>query len=222
MNSRTIARSCTSEPRNVDGASRVSLVLAFGVFAGTACATATVNRTDPRSTVGGDLSGYWNDIDANSVAEAMIRDCLSNPWASDYQAKNGGKKPAVKLMPGIKRTDDRQINEEYFTRRVERELLNSGQVMIVAGWTEQDVNVSERRRQAVDASDETAKGQGNETGADFALQTVINSQNEVDGGGRSVRAYLVNMFLVHVESNEKVWMGEKQLRKTVQRPRIGL
>ncbi|MBI2372958.1 MAG: penicillin-binding protein activator LpoB [Deltaproteobacteria bacterium] len=175
----------------------------------------TVTRTASDSAEGGDLSGYWNDIDANLVATEMIKDCMSRPWAADYQEASGGKKATVKLMPAQKRTDDRNVNEEYFTRQVEKELLNSGRVKVVAGWTEQDMNVVERARQATHASDETVKGQGNETGADFTLQTVINSQNETDGRGGQVRAYLVNMMLINVESNEKVWMGEKKIRKVV-------
>ena len=86
---------------------------------------------------------------------------------------------------------------------------------MVASWGQDNINTVEKARQAVTASDETAKSQGNETGADFTLQTVVNSQNETDGGGKSVRAYLVNMELVNVETNEKVWIGEKKIRKVV-------
>ncbi|MBI4821533.1 MAG: penicillin-binding protein activator LpoB [Deltaproteobacteria bacterium] len=199
-----------SSRRNFLPLAVVALALAAG------CAPKKkVTRTASDATEGGDLSGYWNDIDANLVANEMIKDCMGRPWASEFQEKNSGNKAVVKLMPAQKRTDDRNVNEEYFTRRLEKELLNSGRVKVVAGWTEQDMNVAERARQAVHAGDETAKSQGNETGADYTLQTVINSQNETDGGGQSVRAYLVNMMLIHVETNEKVWMGEKQIRKVV-------
>lgn len=75
--------------------------------------------------------------------------------------------------------------------------------------------MAERARQAVHAGDETAKSQGNEVGSDYTLQTWVNSQNESDGGGKSVRAYLINMELVNVETNEKVWIGEKKIRKVV-------
>lgn len=176
----------------------------------------SVGRTASDSTEGGDLSGYWNDIDANLVAAEMIKDCLSRPWISNHQSKKGGEKPIVKLMGVIKRTDDRNVNEQYFAKRLERELLNSGTVRVVAAAGQENVNVSERSRQATHAGDESVKSQGNETGADYTLQTIINSQNETDGGGKSVRAYLVNMELVDVETNEKVWIGEKSIRKTIE------
>jgi PBP1b-binding outer membrane lipoprotein LpoB len=175
-----------------------------------------VTRTASGSTEGGDLSGYWNDIDAELVAKTMIKQCLESAWASDFQASNGGKKPVIKLMGVKKRTDDRNVNEEFFAKQLERQLLNSGRVRVVAAWGQDDVNVVERARQATMASDETVKSQGNETGADFTLQTLVNSQNETDGGGKSVRAYLVNMELVSVETNEKAWIGEEKIRKVVE------
>lgn len=175
----------------------------------------TVTRTEAGSSQGADLSGYWNDLDATIVAKAMIQQCLGSPWASRFQEENGGERPVVKLMGVKKRTDDRNVNEEFFAKQLERQLLNSGRVRVVAAWGQDNVNVAEKARQAVHASDETAKSQGNETGADFTLQTIVNSQNETDGQGQSVRAYLVNMELVNVETNEKVWIGEKQIRKVV-------
>ena len=181
----------------------------------TACGPKKVTRTSANSTEGGDLSGYWNDIDANLVSQEMIKDCLSRPWASNFQSENDGAKPVVKLMGVQKRTDDRNVNTQYFSKKLERELLNSGRVRVVAAWGQDNVNLIERARQAKTADDETAKSQGNEVGADFTLQTIVNSQNETDGGGKSVRAYMVNMELVNVETNEKVWIGEKRIRKVI-------
>ena len=192
-------------------------VAASFALVGTGCGPKkTVQRTAADSTEGGDLSGYWNDIDANLVSEEMIKDCMQRPWASDHQSGAGGAKPIVKLMGVIKRTDDRNVNTQYFTKRLERELLNSGKVRVVAGADQTDINRAEKADQSKHSSDETVKSQGNETGADYTLQTVVNSQNETDGGGKSVRAYLVNMELVNVETQEKVWMGEKMIRKVVE------
>lgn len=175
----------------------------------------TVTRTAADSAEGGDLSGYWNDVDANLVAKEMVSDALNNPWASNYQQEHGGAKPVVKLMGVIKRTDDRNVNTDYFAKQLERQLLNSGRVRVVAAWGQDNINVVEKARQADHASDDSVKSQGNEQGADFTLQTVVNSQNETDGAGKQVRAYLVNMELVNVETNEKVWIGEKMIRKVV-------
>jgi len=197
-------------------ASSLSIALCIAVAAG--CGGSTkVTRTGADSTEGGDLSGYWNNIDAELVAKTMIDQALQSPWVSNFQERHGGRKPVVKLRGVIKRTDDRNVNEQYFTKQLERQLLNSGRVRVVAAADQEDINVRERARQAEHASDDSAKSQGQELGADFTLQTIINSQNETDGGGNAVRAYLINMELVNTETNEKVWIGEEKIRKTIER-----
>lgn len=194
-----------------------SLSLAALLGASVSCARSTrVTRTEAGSTEGGDLSGYWNDIDAETVAKTMTQQIVDGGWlAEHYRATGSESRPVIKLMGVIKRTDDRNVNEQFFGKQVERFLLNTGRVRVVAASGQEGVNTEERRRQASEASDETAKASGNEIGADYTLQTVINSQNESDGGGKSVRAYLVNMELVHVETQEKVWIGEEKIRKSI-------
>ena len=68
-------------------------------------------------------------------------------------------------------------------------------------------------------SDESAKTQQDELGADFTLQTIINSQNDTDGRGQAIRAYLINMELLSVQTNEKVWIGEERIVKYVKQAR---
>ena len=166
------------------------------------------------------MSGYWNDQDARQVAESMITQALQDPWVSEFQQRNDGRRPVIKLKGVIKRTDDRNVNELYFTKQVERALLKSRRVRVVAAAVQEDINVRERDRQSQHASDETAKSQGEEVGADFTLQTFVNSQNETDGGGRSVRAYLVQMELLDVQTNEKVWIGEEPIRKVIEQDSV--
>lgn len=197
---------------------RALYLLTAAALAGPACSSSTsVTRTAPTSTVGGDLSGYWNDIDAEQVAQAMTAQIVGAPWLVEHARAHGAERPVIKLMGVIKRTDDRNVNEQFFSKQLERFLLNTGQVRVVAAEGQESINERERRRQATHADDLTAKSQGSELGADYTLQTVINSQNESDGGGKSVRAYLVNMELVNVETQEKVWIGEKRIRKVIER-----
>lgn len=195
----------------------ITTALVIGALGTAGCgSTRKVTRTSADSTEGGDLSGYWNEIDARQVADAMVKQCLNeSPWVSNYQSENGGNKPVVKLMGVVLRTDDRNVNTDFFAKQLERQLLNSGRVRVVAAYGQDRINVAERNRQATHANDETAKSHQMEVGADFTLQTWVNSQNDTDGGGKSVRAYLVNMELVNVETNEKVWIGEKQIRKVI-------
>jgi penicillin-binding protein activator len=63
---------------------------------------------------------------------------------------------------------------------------------------------------------QTAKSLGEETGADLMMIGTLNSI--VDQEGReAVVFYQVNMELVDIESNQKVWIGEKKIKKFVER-----
>ena len=65
------------------------------------------------------------------------------------------------------------------------------------------------------ASSETAKELANEQAADYMLQGVISSI--VDSfEGQKVVYYQVNMELVDLESNTKVWLGDKKIKKAIE------
>ncbi len=174
--------------------------------------TTTIQRTDSQAQV--DLSGNWNDTDANQVAQAMIRDCLTRPWASRFKAEKG-RDPVVRLWP-IRNRSSEHINSRFFTKQVEMELVNSGVVKVVADIEEASDNTAERADQAIHASDKTAKQQGQETGSDFILNGWILTQNDAVEG-QEVRAYVTTMELTNTETNEKVWMKVHPIKKVISR-----
>ena len=74
----------------------------------------------------------------------------------------------------------------------------------------------ERTEQQSYASDETAKRLAAESGADFMLQGGIKSNIDASGG-KAAKFYQVDLELINVESNEKVWIGSKEIKKLVQK-----
>ncbi|PIE19523.1 MAG: penicillin-binding protein activator LpoB [Proteobacteria bacterium] len=162
-----------------------------------------------------DISGNWNDTDANLVAKAMITDCLSRPWAAKHKAKTG-KNPVVKLYPIRNRTSE-HIGTKFFTKQVEMELVNSGNVGVVAASDETSAARAERRDQGRHASDLTKKENQNEQGSDYVLNGWIIAKTDA-AGGKAVRAYLVTMELVNVETQQKVWMKVHRVKKYISRP----
>jgi PBP1b-binding outer membrane lipoprotein LpoB len=171
-----------------------------------------VTRTSANAQI--DLSGEWNDTDANQVAKAMIPDCLGRPWLSEFSAKKG-RKPVVKLYPIRNRSTD-HVQTKYFTKQVEMELINSGAIKVVAALDETSDARFERMDQARHASDRTAKQHQQETGSDFVLNGWVVSQNDA-AGGTEVKAFVTTMELVNVETQEKVWLKVHQIKKVIQR-----
>jgi len=191
----------------------MGIVLAMSLVAcGPTGPSTTVQRTGGNAQI--DLSGNWNDTDANMVARAVIQDCLSRPWAAKFKAEKG-RDPVVRLW-GIRNRSSEHINTRFYTKQVEMELVNSGVVKVVADIEEANDNLAERADQARHASDKTVKAQQNETGSDFIMNGWILTQNDaVDG--QEVRAYVTTMELTNSETNEKVWMKVHPIKKVISR-----
>lgn len=187
-------------------------LLLAGALGLAACAHGGVTRVDPRSTI--DLSGHWNDADANQVADAMISDCLRNGWADKYASSHPGQPPVVRLYPVRNRSED-HINDQFFTKQLEQSLLNSGRVKVVESFEEAGDNRGERFDQRNFSSPQTQHPEHLETGADYVLNGWVVSQNDATEGAE-VRAYLVTLELSNTTTNEKVWIGTHQIKKLVE------
>ena len=181
-----------------------------------ACSSApVVSREEVDSDI--DLSGYWNDSDSRRVAEEMIADAASRPWAEQF-ASSRGRKPTV-IVGGVRNLSHEHLNTRTFVKDLEREWVRTGRVRVVASREERDGVRAERDDQARYASLETAKSMGRELGADFMLLGQIDSILD-SAGGESVRYYQVELELIDIETNEKTWIGQKKLKKRVSRRRL--
>ena len=186
--------------------------LLLAVFAGfimTACST-SVERLDAQEQV--DLSGAWNDTDSQLVAREMIEDSLSRPWITQFVTQTGND-PAL-IVGTIKNLSHEHINTNAFVANIERELINSGQVQFVASATARQEIRDERSDQADNATQGTRNMKRQEYGADFMLQGQINTIIDIDGKTQ-VRYYQVNLELISLKDNRKVWIGEKKIKKLV-------
>lgn len=180
-----------------------------------ACATTPkVTRVDAGETI--DLSGNWNDTDSRQVAEEMVKDSLARPWLTDFQTEKKTKPRVIVGLVGNKSNE--HISTETFVKDLERELTNSGQVRFVASKEQREEIREERTDQAKNASVKTAKSMGQEYGADFMLKGQINTIDD-QAGKEQLRYYQVELEMIDLLTNEKVWIGQKKIKKTVVYPK---
>ncbi|OIR04704.1 hypothetical protein GALL_130880 [mine drainage metagenome] len=185
-------------------------VLFLALFAG-GCST-EVQRVDASKAI--DLSGAWNDTDSQLVAEEMMRDVLNRVWIDDFNREHK-RQPAV-IVGEIRNLSNEHINVNTFVSEVERNLINSGRVQFVASSTERQEIRDERKDQDLNASEATRKAMGQEKGADFMLKGTINTIIDVSGKTQ-LRYYQVDMNLISLADNRLVWMGQKKIKKLVER-----
>ncbi len=191
----------------------VSLIL-FLVGCGS---SRNVTRTATDTTV--DLSGRWNDTDSRLTAEKMIDGLLDSRWIDSFIDEN--KRKPVLIVGRIKNNSSEHIQTKIFSKDIERELINSGEVKFVASSEERDELRQERAEQQEFSSLETAKKLANETGADFMLKGFISTQNDFFDG-EAVKFYQVDLELIQLETNEKVWLDTKKIKKLVDQDELSL
>ncbi len=170
----------------------------------------TVTRISPDEQV--DLSGRWNDTDSKLVAEEMINDVLNRPWRENF-AQAEGRKPVV-IVGVVSNKSSEHIESETFIKDLEREFINSGTIRVVQNSMFRDKMREERADQGEFASPETQSQWGRELGADFMLFGVITSITD-SNKREKVISYKVNLELANLETNEKVWIGDKEIKKYI-------
>jgi hypothetical protein len=164
-----------------------------------------------------DLSGAWNDTDSRLVSEEMVSDVLGRAWLANF-TRASKRTPAV-IVGEIRNLSHEHINVKTFVGDIERALINSSKVEFVASRTERGEIRAERRDMDIHAREETRKAAGQELGADFMLQGTINTIIDVEGGTQ-VRYYQVDLTLISLVDNRKVWVGQKKIKKLVKRGSI--
>lgn len=191
----------------------VLMMLAL-VLVGAGCST-SVTRMDAAEVK--DLSGAWNDTDSQQVSEEMIKDVLSRPWFGEF-TRSQSRQPAV-IVGEVKNLSHEHINVNTFVADVERALINSDKVQFVASSTEREEIRGERKDQDLNASEATRKAMGQEKGADFMLKGTINTI--IDASGKTqLRFYQVDLTLISLADNRKVWVGQKKIKKLVERSNL--
>ncbi len=193
----------------------VSLLFLF-FFGFTACAT-RVSRVEVSTAT--DLSGRWNDTDSRLVSEEMVQDALKRPWVDKF-LKAKGTEPTAIVGRVINRSHE-HINVQTFTKDLERELTNSGRVSFVAAKGEREEIRAERMDQAKHSATETVKAPGQEIGADYMLIGTINTILDEEDGTK-VMFYQVDLEMVDMANNRKVWFGQKKIKKIIEKNRFKL
>jgi hypothetical protein len=77
----------------------------------------------------------------------------------------------------------------------------------------------ERVDQDLNASEETRNEAGQEAGADFMLKGQINTIVDAEED-EQIRYYQVDLSLISLADNRKVWLGQKKIKKLVENAKV--
>lgn len=166
-----------------------------------------------------DLSGNWNDTDARLTSEAIIPALLGGGWLAAFSDANG-RKPTVRVRRIVNKTDE-HIDAQLFIKSIEKALVNSGKVTMLAqeGAELGSVHGEQAYGLGGTVAVETAAAVGQETGADFVVTVRLSSLLD-QKGGQKVKLYKIDLELTDPSTGEKAWMGDHEIKKLVQRESV--
>jgi hypothetical protein len=195
---------------------RAAILLTLAGALTTAGCARQVTRIAPEQAI--DLSGRWNDVDSRLVADALIEQSFNSSWVTDHMRSHGGEAPTV-IVGTVRNRSMEHIPVSTFVRDLERAYIGSGLVRLVASPSEREEVRDERLDQQQHASAPTRNRLGMEVGANYMLQGEIQSIEDREGRRRVV-FYQVDVTLVDLESNSRVWIGQHKIKKYVENPRL--
>lgn len=175
----------------------------------------TVQRIDVEEVR--DLSGSWNDTDSRLVSKEMVDDMLSRPWVDQHVSRHGDM-PAV-IVGTVRNLSHEHISVQTFINDIEREITNSGEATFVANSQERRQIRDERVDQDINASELSRNAMGQELGADYIMIGSINTI--VDAAAKQqVVFYQTDLKLVSMADNRTIWIGQKKIKKLIQRRKV--
>lgn len=180
------------------------------LIVGFSCSQRTVKRITPGQSI--DLSGRWNDTDSREVAELMGNELLNSDPFKAFAVQQS-KKPAI-IVGLVRNKTSEHIDADNFIKKLEVTIFNSGIADLVESNSFRDKLREERAQQQDFASSATVSKWGMEAGADLMLFGEMTSETDVYNKRRVVN-YIVTLFLTDMETNKRVWYGQKEIKKLI-------
>jgi uncharacterized protein (TIGR02722 family) len=174
-----------------------------------------IDRKAPEDSA--DLDYRFNDQDAREATQQLMTDCLSRPWVSNWSTAHNGQAPIVYLGNVKNDTQDYNVNSVMITEVMQKEMINSGRVRVKA-QKDARPDIRDERLDTKYNDPSTVKAVAKELNADFALVgNVQQSLQQNNNATRVTNYYQINMELINVETAEKVWIKDAQIKKTARK-----
>ncbi|MBX7125879.1 MAG: penicillin-binding protein activator LpoB, partial [Cyclobacteriaceae bacterium] len=108
------------------------------------------------------------------------------------------------------------IDANNYVKKLELAIFQSGLADLVESDAFRDKLRVERVQQADFSDPATVAQWGKETGASLMLFGEMTSETDVSGRRRVVN-YVTTLFLTDMETNRRVWYGQEEIKKYIQR-----
>jgi uncharacterized protein (TIGR02722 family) len=161
------------------------------------------------------LNDQWSETDMQKVVQDLVASMNRSP------AINDAKRPPVLMVTKLQNKTDEHIDTQSIMDMVRVEIGRTGKVSFVDKEAREDVADEYNYQNSGMVSQETKKGPGGQTGADFIVNGRLDSIVQQVGKNKTIY-YKVTLNLTNLRTNVIAWSDYKQLRKKYRKQSVGL
>lgn len=161
------------------------------------------------------LNDSWSETDMQNA----VKDLVSSVVGHNSIAK--AKTPPVVMVTQLQNKTSEHIDTQNIMDMVRVELMRSGKVEFIDKEARQDIKDEYDYQNSGIVSEETKKGPGGQTGADFIINGRLDSIVQEVGKDKTVY-YKITLNLTNLKTSKITWSDYKQIRKQFKKKSIGL
>ncbi len=187
-------------------------------------ATLTLSACGPKAFVKGSyddvnrenlMNDQWSETDMQVTVKSMVDSMTAHP------AITNAKKMPIVIVTNLQNKTSEHIDTQSIMDMVRVDLTNSGKVAFIDKEARQDISNEYDYQNTGMVAEETKKGPGGQTGADFIINGRLDSIVQEVGKDKSVY-YKLTLNLTNLKTGVISWTNQKELRKTFKKKSIGL
>lgn len=161
------------------------------------------------------LNDQWSETDMQKVVHDLVQSMNTSA------AITGAQRPPVLMITKLQNKTDEHIDTQSIMDMVRVEIARTGRVAFVDKEAREDVADEYNYQNSGMVSQETKKGPGGQTGADYILNGRLDSIVQAAGKDKTVY-YKITLNLTNLKTNVIAWSDYKQLRKKYRKRSVGL
>ena len=161
------------------------------------------------------LNDQWSETDMQKTVSSLVASMVTHPTI------NLAKKPPIVMVTQLQNKTSEHIDTQSIMDMVRVELMKTGKTTFIDKEARQDIADEYNYQNSGMVSDETKKGPGGQTGADFIVNGRLDSIVQEVGKEKTVY-YKVTLNLTNLKTGVINWSDQKQIRKAYKKKSVGL
>lgn len=161
------------------------------------------------------LNDQWSETDMQKAVADLVNSAVTHPTI-----KNAKGVPVV-MVTSLQNKTSEHIDTQNIMDMVRVELMNSGKVSFVDKEARQDIADEYNYQNSGMVGEESKKGPGGQTGADFIINGRLDSIVQEVGKDKTIY-YKLTLNLTNLKTGVISWSNYKQIRKVYRKKSIGL